>query len=66
MAVMNPTELRIVALTWPEIKAILLARGVKKTIIARLDCGYFMNSIRNLPKAIQMVRLQKYKRTGKW
>ena len=65
MAVMNPNT-HVVQLTWFEIKAILIARGIKKSTLARLDYGYFMRSIAKLAPAMKMIRLQKYKRTGKW
>ena len=65
MAVMNPTT-HVVSLTWPEIKAILIERGIKKSTLQRLDFGYFKQSIAKLSPAVQMLRIQKYKRTGKW
>ena len=65
MSTINPTS-RIVQLTWAEIRVILLQRGIKQSIIKRLDQEKFFDSIKNLPPAIRQVKIKVYQRTGKW
>ena len=65
MTTLDPS-MQIVQLTWPETKAILIGRGIKKSILQRIDKYYFMRSIRHLPPAMRMIKAKTYQRTGKW